>query len=128
MPQTKAKDRDLTLPEFDPIKHYPSWTDMLGVEYRPGDVVVVAITVGKSASMTIGMVKRINRLDSEGKEIRDYRTGKLSCNLTLTPLIDSTNRRRRWSDKDSTILLTEKVIRLDTTVQEILDRAESIGK
>lgn len=119
--------RNLDLPEFDPVKHWETWTDMLDREYSAGDFVAYAVTVGKSASMSIGMVRRINKLDSKGEPL-ERNTGTWrdpnpvpTATITICPLVDSVNRYGRWSDRDSTVG-PDKIVRLDNvSVIDLLD-------
>ena len=101
----------LALPEHDEAKHWPCWPDMLGREVRPGDVVAVAVTAGRCASLTVGMVRRINRCRADGQPLvrstynHDTRehTTLPHCSVTLVPLIDSVNRLGRWTTRDCTV-------------------------
>jgi hypothetical protein len=76
-------------------KEWPEWEDKLGQTYKPGDTVAVATTSGKSPTLKIGVVRRINRLNSSGEEIgrsrrvKDPTTGNWtttvdpSCSVTI---------------------------------------------
>ena len=134
-----STERDLTLLPLDPTKHYPSWPDILGRPFRPGDVVAVGITAGRCASLTIGMVRRINRFNSSGEPYMRrpparYVDGKWvnrdeavpDCSVTVVPLLDSENRLGRWSTRDSTVG-PEKIVRLDVPVSDVLRAADAGG-
>lgn len=120
---------DLTVPPLDPDVHYASWPDILGRAFRPGDVVAVGVTVGRCASLTIGMVRRINRANAQGERFvrRRWVAGKWteqpSCTVTLAPLVDSENRLGRRSGRDS-IVDPDKVVRLDVSVADVLARQD----
>lgn len=121
------KEQNLDLPEFDEEKHWLSWTDMIDREYRAGDIVAYAATVGRSAGLTVGMVRRINRLDSTGElvtkrkynyDTREYEFED-SCTVRIAPLVDSANRFERWTARDVTIG-PDKIIRLDLSIGDVV--------
>jgi hypothetical protein len=101
----------LELPAYDEAKHWPSWPDMLGREVHAGDVVAVAVTAGRCASLTVGMVRRINRCRADGEPLMsstyNHDTHEWStrphCSVTLVPLVDSVNRFSRWTTRDCTV-------------------------
>lgn len=116
---------NLDLPEIDPENHWEEWEDMLGRGYGPGSVVAYAATVGRSSGMTIGMVRRINKKDSRGKELRVRISGWQEdavytphASVTIVPLKDSSNRWR-WTNRDVTIG-PDKIVALDISVAEVL--------
>lgn len=117
----------IVLPEFNPSKHWPEWKDMLGRTIRPGDVIAVGITAGRSASLSVGVVVAIHSVNSQGEPYverwYDWKTrehGKRpSCSISFRPLEDSSNRLRRYSNRDSRVG-PEKVVRLDGVTAEDL--------
>ncbi len=58
----------------DDPKTWPSWTDVLGQEYRPGDIVAVAVINDRSPQLVIAEVVQINAVDSKGKLIGEWST------------------------------------------------------
>lgn len=116
----------LELPDYDPDKHYIGWIDMIERVYFPGDIVAYASTAGRSSKLTVGMVKRINKLDSNGKPIikntYDYETnsrGEISwATVTICPLVDSANSYGRWTNRDITIS-PDKILKLDISIGDI---------
>lgn len=50
-------------------KTWPKWTDVLGNEYEPGDLIAIATVNGKSPQLVLAIVERINRVNSSGEEI-----------------------------------------------------------
>jgi hypothetical protein len=116
----------LDLPEFVESKHWLEWEDVIGQPFRAGDIIAYAATAGRSAKMTIGMVKRINRVDSKGDKITrsryNYET-RISekedyCNVTVAPLLDSSNAYSRWTDRDVTIG-PEKILKPNISIGDI---------
>lgn len=112
-------------------KEWPSWTDMLGQEYRPGDFVVYATISGRSPVMNYGKVDRINRInsrgetirgngrwfvsdtekDANGRPIRKYVEGDPSCTVTIVPLENGRNFYR-WSDRKTTIQIPGNIVKV----------------
>ena len=53
------------------------WTDSLGQEFGPGDLISVAVINGRSPQMVIARVERINTTDPKGEpHVRRRRTGR----------------------------------------------------
>lgn len=50
-------------------KTWNVWQDVLGNEFRVGDIIAVATINGKSPQLVIAEVERINRVNSYGEEI-----------------------------------------------------------
>lgn len=119
---------------FDPILHWPEWTDVLGNKYSAGDYVAYASISGKSPQLVIARVERINRLNSNREEIVTV-TGRYPnqtrvpyCSLTVTPVIDARGfyRTRTKYDpllkqsvpikvKPVTLHIVENAIKIDWT-------------
>jgi hypothetical protein len=109
---------------------------MLGQIYEPGDVVAYAATVGRSAGLSVAMVRKINRVNSKGETITrrnpewtwDMRENNPddvpqyipSATVTLVPLRDSANRYGRWTSRDVTVG-DEKIILLHMDISEVLN-------
>lgn len=117
---------------FDEAKHWPEWTDMLGRTIRPGDVIAVGITAGRSASLSVGVAVAFHRFNSQGEPYierwYDWKSGehgeRPSCSITFRALLDSSNRLPRWSTRDSRVG-PEKVVRLDgVSVDELISGSE----
>ena len=138
MPPAEQPERpDLTLPAFDVEKHYATWQDMLGRIFRPGDVIAVGITAGRSASIAVGMVRRINRVNAsgepytrtlpprlvEGKWVYPTPATAPDCTVTFLPLVDSSNRFGRWSTRDSLVGPEKIVLLADVSVSDLLRTA-----
>ncbi len=123
---------DLTLPEFDPDKHHETWYDMMDNDFRAGDIICVGITAGRSATLSVGMVKKINKRDSRGELIvrrglydyttRTYGPDEPYCTITFAPMVDSANRFSRWTGKDSTVGPEKIVLLQGVTIGDIIDR------
>jgi hypothetical protein len=115
---------NLDLPEIDPEKHWEEWEDMLGRGYGPGSIVAYAATVGRSSGMTVGMVRRINKHDSRGKQltknIGNWQDPEYVpwATVTICPLRDS-NNRWRYTNRDVTIS-PDKIVVLDVSLAEVL--------
>lgn len=129
--------QNLDLPVFDEDKHWPEWADMLGQSYEPGDVVAYAATVGRSAGLSVAMVRKINRVNSKGEPNRmrnpryswsesrenpsyDVPEWLPSATITLVPLKDSSNRYGRCDARDVTVG-DEKIIKLHMDISEVLN-------
>lgn len=48
-------------------KEWPFWTDVLGNEYKPGDLIAVSTVSGRSPQMVIARVEKINKVNSQGE-------------------------------------------------------------
>lgn len=55
-------------------KEWEYWTDVLGNEYRPGDLVAIATVNGKSPQLVLAIVERINKVNSRGEELTANKT------------------------------------------------------
>lgn len=42
-----TEENAIVIPEFDPDKHHPFWTDMIGQEYKAGDTIAYASANGR---------------------------------------------------------------------------------
>lgn len=66
-------------------KEWPEWTDQRGNTYRPGDTVAVAAVRHKAATLHIGTVIKINRINSKGEEIGYWSYDPQTQQKTLIP-------------------------------------------
>lgn len=123
---------------FDPVAHWPEWTDVLGQKYAAGDHVAYASVSGKSPQMVIARVVRINRVNSQNKEIMlnegTWSSPQLvpSCTVTVIPVIDARGFYRsnaKWDPvtrtrvpfaeaKPVTLQLPNNIIKVDWTPPE----------
>lgn len=123
---SKKAPRNFDLPALNPLMHHATWPDMLGKDFKAGDIIVAGVTAGQCGSLTIGMVRAIRSCDSKGKQYEQSRykrgTGYTtipSASIAFCPLVDSGNRYSRWTNRDSRIS-PDRVLRLDFTLEEFL--------
>lgn len=62
---------DLRLPDYEAMRHYPSWTDPLGQLMRPGDLGFWPVAYGSSYRIKFGMVKALQRTNAKGEPYLD---------------------------------------------------------
>ena len=86
------QDWDWTLPTYNEWKHWPSWKDVTGREFFPGDFVAV----WRQHHLDVAYVRRINRLTSgkdpqpiTGRRVWDgekWSDGPPGCTVTFTKI------------------------------------------
>lgn len=133
----------------DSERFWDSWTDVLGQEYRVGDLVSVATISGKSPQMVIAEVTAINRMrkdpwtriDGEDGDYhfgpawvlitKGYKEPQPSCTIKALPLVDArgfyrTGDGRHWNRqneernvKQVTYQIPNNIIKLSLTREEL---------
>ncbi len=126
----------------DPQKDYPFWTDVLGQQYGPGDIVSISTISGKSPQLVVAEVVRIARKDSKGELITcsagyDRATNtylsKPSCKVVALPLVDARGFSRwgRWNSvtkaydkptKTVTYSIPQNIVKLAITADELREQ------
>jgi len=88
---------------------WDSWTDVIGNEYRPGDLVCIATISGRSPQLVIAEVVKINKTDKNGEPFTT----------------------RQWFDHDEPIMKRREVRRYnyqtrtyDDIVEEYVEKGE----
>lgn len=120
----------MTMTTTEP-KTWDEWTDSVGIPFRAGDYVAVATVNNKSPQMVIGIVHRINRLDSKGQPImartfkgyeqmengrsRAVYEATPSCTVTVAPLVQGRNFHR-YSDRKQTYKFPGNIVKVDPSV------------
>lgn len=109
----------------------PSWTDLAGKSYSPGDIVAISVINGRSPQTVIARVEEIFLDDSKGQPYEDgdydYQTDTRrtwpSCSVQATPLIDARGFHR-YSERKVGYTIPSNILKLDITEQQLQQIAE----
>ena len=83
------------------------WTDAIGQEYRPGDIVAVAVGTGSSAAQVVAKVLAINTHFANGEPITHYLWDVVNkCNVIAPTVTVTLKKLGKWDNMYGTAIST----------------------